>query len=135
MPGKTDSAAGAGTLTAFQREVLERLSADLPAFFLTGGSALGEFYLGHRSSLDLDLFTHDAEAFARVDAVVGAVASALGAVAGTGRSGPGFRRFLVERGGDQVLVDLVLDPGPVIDAEKPVVGGFRVDTLREIAVN
>jgi hypothetical protein len=135
MPGAPDSSSTRPTLSAFQRLVLERLTPALPDFFLTGGSALGEFYLGHRTSLDLDLFTHDAEAFDRVDVVVGRVAADLGAAVAAGRSGPGFRRYVLERAGEQVVVDFVLDSAPVIDADKPVIRGTRVDTLREIAVN
>ena len=46
-------------LTPLQQELL-RVFAQLPdqeQFYLTGGTALAEFYLGHRLSYDLDLFT------------------------------------------------------------------------------
>lgn len=46
-------------LTPAQREVLDRLS-DSPLaeqFYFTGGSALSAYYLHHRRSLDLDLFS------------------------------------------------------------------------------
>ncbi len=52
-----------GLLTPLQRTFLA-LFADLPdqdQFYLTGGTALAEFYLGHRLSFDLDLFTGQAE--------------------------------------------------------------------------
>jgi hypothetical protein len=39
------------TLTALQA------APDAERFYLTGGTALAEFYLGHRRSFDLDLFT------------------------------------------------------------------------------
>jgi predicted nucleotidyltransferase component of viral defense system len=48
-----------GLLTAAQLKILE-LFRDLPDaehYYLTGGTALAEFYLGHRRSFDLDLFT------------------------------------------------------------------------------
>jgi len=50
---------GKGVLLPFQEEVL-RVLGQLPEvkrFYLTGGTALAEFYLGHRLSFDLDLFT------------------------------------------------------------------------------
>jgi len=50
---------GKGLLTPIQRRCLT-LFASLPdqeRFYLTGGTALAEFHLGHRLSLDLDLFT------------------------------------------------------------------------------
>src|SRR3990170_3327816 len=48
-----------GILSDFQKSFL-RLFASLPdheRFYLTGGTALAEYYLGHRLSYDLDLFT------------------------------------------------------------------------------
>ncbi|RPI70906.1 MAG: hypothetical protein EHM45_24255 [Desulfobacteraceae bacterium] len=50
-------------LTAFQKKVLIFFSQikDSTHFMLTGGSALAEFYLGHRKSFDLDMFTSEKE--------------------------------------------------------------------------
>jgi predicted nucleotidyltransferase component of viral defense system len=55
-----------GLLTALQKAFLT-LFAEVPdqnQFYLTGGTALAEFYLGHRLSFDLDLFTSQAELIA-----------------------------------------------------------------------
>lgn len=48
-----------GLLTQAQQEILKafQLLPDAQHFYLTGGTALAEFYLGHRRSFDLDLFT------------------------------------------------------------------------------
>lgn len=48
-----------GLLTPAQREILRAFYQlpDAHYFYLTGGTALAEFYLGHRRSFDLDLFT------------------------------------------------------------------------------
>jgi hypothetical protein len=51
------------------------------------------------------------------------------------RSFPEFRRFLVERSGENTLVDLVIDRTPDVDPDKAVFGSVRVDSLREIAAN
>jgi len=54
---------GKGILSDFQQAFL-KLFASLPdqeRFYLTGGTALAEYYLGHRFSFDLDLFTSEAE--------------------------------------------------------------------------
>lgn len=50
---------GKGILTEAQRRILDcfRKLPDSSFFYLTGGTALAEFYLGHRRSFDLDLFT------------------------------------------------------------------------------
>ena len=53
---------GRGVLLPIQQVAL-RVLADVPdqaAFYLTGGTALSEFYLGHRLSFDLDMFTVEA---------------------------------------------------------------------------
>lgn len=54
-----DTIKGFGTLTPLQKEFMELL-AKLPnkeQFYLAGGTALSEYYLGHRLSFDLDYFT------------------------------------------------------------------------------
>ena len=54
---------GKGILSDFQKAFL-RFFASLPdqeRFYLTGGTALAEYYLGHRLSYDLDLFTSEAD--------------------------------------------------------------------------
>ncbi len=48
-----------GLLTPLQTAFLVTFATlpDQAQFYLTGGTALAEFYLGHRLSFDLDLFT------------------------------------------------------------------------------
>ncbi len=48
-----------GIITDLQESLLRSVSkvGDSSYFYLTGGTALAEFYLGHRKSFDLDLFT------------------------------------------------------------------------------
>ncbi|HCS49920.1 MAG TPA: hypothetical protein DIW61_17405, partial [Candidatus Aminicenantes bacterium] len=51
-----------GYASPAQKSVLADLSRDPiveDAFFLTGGTALSVFYLGHRVSDDIDLFTRE----------------------------------------------------------------------------
>ncbi|MBU4292598.1 MAG: nucleotidyl transferase AbiEii/AbiGii toxin family protein [Actinobacteria bacterium] len=50
---------GKGIISKLQKKVLNSLK-DIPDssyFYLTGGTALAEFYFGHRKSYDLDIFT------------------------------------------------------------------------------
>jgi hypothetical protein len=53
---------GKGTLKQIQKNALSHFSElqDSGRFYLTGGTALSEFYLGHRLSHDLDFFTCEA---------------------------------------------------------------------------
>jgi Nucleotidyl transferase AbiEii toxin, Type IV TA system len=53
-------------LTPLQNSFLAEFFHLAQDFYLTGGTALSAFYLRHRYSVDLDLFTHDDEAFQRV---------------------------------------------------------------------
>lgn len=50
---------GKGIVTPLQRDVIRHFAelADSELFYLTGGTALSEFYLAHRKSFDLDIFT------------------------------------------------------------------------------
>lgn len=51
-----------GLLTEAQLKILQFFKSlpDAEYYYLTGGTALAEFYLGHRRSFDLDLFTTEA---------------------------------------------------------------------------
>ena len=53
-------------LSALQWDFLSFFFQGAPPFFLTGGTALSAFYLQHRYSEDLDLFTLDSDVFDRV---------------------------------------------------------------------
>lgn len=122
-------------LTPLQREVLAAFFARDDAFFLTGGAALAGYHLGHRGTLDLDLFTTRAEAFERGRFVLAEVAAALGADLQVRQDAPGFRRVVLERGGEAVVVDTVLERVRQIIEDKPVIEGVRVDPAYEIFAN
>jgi len=68
-----------------KRDLLEAFFAREPKFYLTGGAALAGFYLGHRTTLDLDLFTQSVEASEHGRFALGAAAQSLGAACGPGR--------------------------------------------------
>lgn len=121
--------------TPLKRDFLRAWFAQDRRFFLTGGSALGLFYLDHRHSYDLDLFTN-AEVEAReVRNLVHRTAAHIGAECAALRSAPDFNRFRLTRGEEQEIVDVVVDRSPQLDSEKNDFGGIRVDTLREILAN
>ena len=52
-----------GIVSELQKGILNIFSniADSKMFYLTGGTALSEFYLAHRKSFDLDIFTTEKE--------------------------------------------------------------------------
>mgnify|MGYP000890692147 CR=1 FL=1 len=121
--------------TPLKRDFLRAWFAQERRFFLTGGSALGLFYLDHRLSYDLDLFTSDAVEGKEVQNLVLRIAEEIGAECQAVRTAPDFHRFRLTRGEEREIVDVVVDRAPQLDTEKADFGGIRVDTLREITAN
>ncbi len=122
-------------LSPLQRRLLDSVSAQLPGMFLTGGTALGAFYLGHRRLADLDLFTRERAAFdERVRQFVRLV-QGLGLVVTPGAAGPGFRRFVLSDGKEAVPVDLVLDTAAEVAAPTITPEGLVIDSLDDITAN
>ena len=121
--------------TPLKRDFLRLWFAQEQRFFLTGGSALGLFYLDHRRSYDLDLFTSDEVEGMELRNLVLRVAAGIGADCQVLRTAPDFHRFRLVRGGERELVDVVVDRAPQLDRQKATFDGIRVDTLREIIAN
>jgi len=122
-------------VTPLKRDFLKAFFAREKRFFLTGGSALGLFYLEHRYSYDLDLFSQDRLDWLELDGVMRLCAEGIGAALELRRDAPTFRRYQLVRGDDREIVDVVFDVSPQIDREKPWIDDVRVDTLHEIVVN
>ncbi len=122
-------------ITPLKREFLKAFFAHEKRFFLTGGSALGLFYLDHRRSYDLDLFTTQQLDWVEVDGVIRLCARQMGAALELLRDSPTFRRYRISREPFTEIIDVVLDASPQIDAEKPCFEEIRVDTLQEIMRN
>jgi hypothetical protein len=121
-------------LDSFQRDVLDGFFRRESRFFLTGGAALAGFHLGHRETKDLDLFTTGdflEDGVAALREAANELAASVEAI----RTAPDFRRFLLRRGTDSVIVDLVKDSAPQLFPEKPTIGTVRVDALEEILAN
>lgn len=121
-------------LGRLQEEVLEAFFRREKRFFLTGGGALAGFYLGHRETKDLDLFTTE-DVLPDGLSAIEQVARELGGELESIRTAPDFRQQLLKRAGDAVLIDLVRDRAPQIVVEKPELGGIRVDPPEEILIN
>ena len=121
-------------LDKLQQDLLRAFFAREQRFFLTGGAALAGFYLHHRTTLDLDLFTSD-DNIEEGEAGLYAAAQDVGATVERLRTSTSFRRFLVRRGPESVVVDIAHDPAPQIDSEKQVLDGIRIDSTREIMAN
>lgn len=122
-------------LTALQVDLLEGFFARDEEFFLTGGAALAGFFLGHRETNDLDLFSLPGSSLDDAVRVVQEAASACRASCEMARSFAEFKRVIVSRGSERCVVDLVIDRAPALFREKERIGIVRLDSLREIAAN
>ncbi len=121
-------------LTELQVAVLQAFFERDQAFFLTGGAALVGFHLGHRTTKDLDLFTHDVAAFERGVPILRDVARDLGLAVELRQDAPGFKRAVLSSARDALVVDLVLDDtSPAPSRERR--GKVEVDTPAEILAN
>ncbi len=122
------------TLNELQNDFLKAFFGRQNSFFLSGGGALVGFYLGHRETHDLDLFTlkDEIETGYRL---VKDVAADLSAVVEAIQTSPDFRRLLLRRDGDAIIVDLIREYVFQTDLEKPIINGIRVDTPKEILAN
>lgn len=121
-------------LTRFQAELLEAFFRREGRFFLTGGGALAGYHLGHRETHDLDLFSLSPATEDGVRALRSA-ATEVGASWQDVRTAPEFRRVLLSRGDESVVVDLVIEHAEQLRPEKPLHGVVRVDPAEEIFAN
>jgi len=121
-------------LGRLQTEVLHAFFRHEKRFFLTGGAALAGFYLGHRDTEDLDFFA-TSNILDDADHALRDVVVELGATLESPKTFQTFRRRIVRRGDEAVIVDLVFDQAPQIFAEKPTIDGIRIDPPEEILAN
>lgn len=124
----------ASRLTPFQRQFLEAFFAKEQRFYLTGGGALAGFHLGHRSTDDLDLFA-GTNVLDEGELTLQTAASELGGTTERIRAWPSYRRWLVTRAGEALVVDLVVESVHQGSPEKTRVGRIRVDPPDEIFAN
>lgn len=123
-------------LGPLQRNLLQALRPVSTRFCLSGGAALGGFHLGHRLSVDLDLFVTTAEDFRIVGGQVERACAEAGWRCEIRQDAPGFRRYAVEdAAGGQTLVEIVLDTAEPIEPEKEEREGIRIDGVPDIVVN
>lgn len=131
----------ASILSDVQRGFLESFFSSGPIsthFYLSGGTALAAFYLHHRYSDDLDLFTRDPARIPEARDIILAALADSGLAVRERREEAQILQYWVE--GDHRphhplrKVDVVLDTEPTF-AEPEERGGVRVDALLSIAVN
>jgi predicted nucleotidyltransferase component of viral defense system len=106
------------------------------SFYFTGGSALSEYYLQHRLSQDLDLFTQDKVAWTNIEADLKTAAAECGFqlefVPARGLHEL-HRAFLKVPDEPDLKLDLVHDSPPRLGEAQAQPNGVLVDALENIA--
>ena len=126
-------------LTPAQRAFLSKFfdGENARAFYLTGGGALAEFYLEHRLSQDIDLFTQDRKAWEAIESDLKAAAEAVGAsfeFKASKEQNELHRAFIQVPGEAKLKIDLVRDAPPHFGELNVQPDGIIVDALENIAV-
>jgi predicted nucleotidyltransferase component of viral defense system len=103
-------------------------------FFLTGGTALAEFYLQHRLSEDIDLFTTNQEVnFTQVNVEIIKIINFLQAKIKHQVLTPSFIQYILQKNDSFLKIDVVKDTLPHFGKIKKI-GEIQVDSLENISV-
>ena len=124
-------------LSQNQRRVLDAIAGEktiTDAFYLSGGTALAEYYLHHRYSEDLDFFSPDEFPIEGVTTVLKKIGKRAG-ITGT-RHEQSFNRnlFFLDVGSETIKTEFTYYPFERIDTTKKE-GALAIDSLLDIAVN
>ena len=124
-------------LSENQRRVLDALAGEriiTDTFYLSGGTALAEYYLRHRYSEDLDFFSPDEFPIEGVTTVLKKIGKRAG-ITGT-RHEQSFNRnlFFLDVGSEAIKTEFTYYPFDRIDTTKKE-GALAIDSLLDIAVN
>lgn len=124
-------------LTPFQQAVLALLGQNAALskrFYLSGGTALAEFYLQHRYSEDLDLFSEEEFNLIPIQAFLRKISPKLKITKIEYRNFLGLHTFFLHQQKQVLKVDFNYYPFPRIEQGKKINGLF-IDSLRDIAIN
>lgn len=120
-----------------QKLLLRLLSSDLGVqqnFYLSGGTALAEFYIHHRYSEDLDFFSEN-----EVDPMsIQSFLKSISVKAGIKKVDfeQSFNRNLFHLHFDDEIIKTEFTYYPFTQLEKPkIIDGLKIDSLMDIAVN
>lgn len=125
-------------LTKDQEKVLDLVSENsgiAKTFYLTGGTALAEFYLHHRYSDDLDFFTasEDFPQF-EIEKFAQAIKKAVGANDIIYRRLHDRRIFFFAKNKEELKIEFTCYPfHQIVEAQD--INGLKIDSLEDIAAN
>jgi len=128
---------GKGTFTPLQRQLFSDLGniPDINNFYLTGGTALAEFFLGHRHSYDLGLFTHERGLLIPFLTVLERGLNEASYLTKVIRRFESFVELQVEQGGENVQIHLAYDSPFRFEAPQPSEFGVNINNYKDITVD
>lgn len=123
-------------LTGKQRKILNGFKNDssLSIFYFTGGTALSEYYLQHRESVDLDFFTKEDFDPQVVLASINSWSKKFDFVISSEFVDPTYRYILKFKDGEELKIDFAKYPYPNLN-DFQIFDGVKVDSFYDIAVN
>jgi hypothetical protein len=128
---------GRGLLTPVQRAFLSAF-AELPdqsSFYLTGGTALAEYYLGHRLSFDLDFFTAEDALILPFSYQVETLAQHHSMQISVVRRFATYVEYLVATNNESLRVDLALDSPFRFESPLPSEYGVQINAFADLKVD
>jgi hypothetical protein len=126
--------AGKGLLTPIQKVFLAIFAgiSDQAQFYLAGGTALSEYYLGHRLSFDLDFFTSEEALILPISYQIQALSPEHDLQVSVTRRFATFVELLLSQGQEHLRVDLALDSPFRFEPPLPTEAGIWVNDLRDL---
>lgn len=128
---------GKGLLTPIQKEFISVFAqfSDQAQFYLTGGTALTEYFLGHRLSYDLDFFTNIEGLILPVSYQIEKYCPAQRIQVSVTRRFASYVELLLTRGEEKIRVDLALDSP--FRLEPPILSdmGVWVNNLQDLKID
>jgi len=126
-----------GILTPLQQEFLEVFAGlpDKSQFYLTGGTALAEYFLGHRLSFDLDFFTGVEGLILPTSYQIEAACQRRKLSLQVVRRFSTLVEFLLEKGNDNLKIDLALDSPFRFAPPVPTPAGILVNDYQDLRVD
>lgn len=128
---------GKGTITPIQKNLLYDIGQIREAsyFYLSGGTALAEFYLGHRRSYDLDFFTAEGDLlipFARrVEEDLPKAQYRINVI----RQLEAFAEFEAHKEGETVRLHFACDSPFRFEEPQPSDFGVKINDYRDLIVD
>jgi len=128
---------GKGIIVEIQKRVLSICSQfpDAPKFYLTGGTALSEFYLGHRLSYDLDFFTSETGLISPFSEAMQGELSKRGFTADLARRFETFAEFKLSKDEDRTTIHLAYDSPFRFSPPVDTILGVKVNDYTDIIVD